>query len=149
MNDFNLNEKLNKLKKNEPKRNIFKNCIFAFLIGGLICALSEGIFTLYVMKFDKELSNSYTILTIIFIASLLTVFGLYDRLGQIAGCGSIVPISGFANSMSSSAIESHSEGIVLGVLNNIFKLAGSVISVSIVCGVVSGLIRYIGGLIFG
>lgn len=149
MEDFNLKNKLEKIKKNEPKRNILKNSLKAFLVGGLICALCEGIFMLYHLKFDKDISNSYTILTIIFISAILTTFGVYDRIGQFAGCGSIVPITGFANSMTSSAIESHSEGLVLGVLNNIFKLAGSVISVSIICGVISGLIRYLGGVIFG
>lgn len=149
MEDFNLKDKLEKIKKNEPKRNILKNSLKAFLVGGIICALCEIIFMLYHMKFVKDVSNSYTILTIIFIAAILTSFGIYDRIGQFAGCGSIVPITGFANSMTSSAIESHSEGLVLGVLNNIFKLAGSVISVSIICGVISGLIRYFGGVIFG
>ena len=80
---------------------------------------------------------------------LLTTFGVYDRLGQFAGCGSIIPIAGFANSMTSAAIESHSEGLVVGVINNVFKLAGSVIVTATMVGVITGLIRYIGGVING
>ena len=80
---------------------------------------------------------------------LLTTFGVYDRLGQFAGCGSIIPITGFANSMTSAAIESHSEGLVVGVINNVFKLAGSVIVTATMVGVITGLIRYIGGVING
>ena len=89
------------------------------------------------------------ILFVILIASILTSLSLYDKIGQFAGCGSIIPITGFANSITSSAMESKSEGLVLGVLNNVFRLAGSVIVVSILCGVFSGLIRYIGVIING
>lgn len=149
MQDFNLQEKLEKIKRNEPSRPIIKNALKAFLIGGLICAIAEIIYKLYNMKFISEIANNYTILTMIALASLLTGLGIYDRIGQFAGCGSIVPITGFANSMTSSTIEAKSEGLVLGVLNNVFRLAGSVIAVSIICGVISGLIRYVGGLISG
>ena len=83
------------------------------------------------------------------IASLLTGFGIFDRIGQFAGCGTIVPITGFANSMTSSAMESKSEGIVVGILNNMFKLAGSVISVAIISGVFVGIITYLIDVIFG
>lgn len=149
MQDFNLQEKLDKIKRNEPSRPIIKNALKAFLVGGLICAIAEIMYKLYNMKFISEIANNYTILTMIAIASLLTGLGIYDRIGQFAGCGSIVPITGFANSMTSSTIEAKSEGLVLGVLNNVFRLAGSVIAVSIICGVISGLIRYVGGLISG
>ncbi len=149
MQDFNLQEKLDKIKRNEPSRPIIKNALKAFLVGGLICAIAEIIYKLYNMKFISEIANNYTILTMIAIASLLTGLGIYDRVGQFAGCGSIVPITGFANSMTSSTIEAKSEGLVLGVLNNVFRLAGSVIAVSIICGVISGLLRYVGGLISG
>lgn len=149
MQDFNIKEKLDKIKKKEPRRPILKNAIKAFFVGGLICGIAEVIYKLYNIKFAVDIANNYTILTVIAIASILTSMGLYDRIGQFAGCGSIVPITGFANSMTSSTIESKSEGLVLGVLNNVFRLAGSVIAVSIICGVFSGLIRFIGGFING
>lgn len=133
----------------EPKRNIAFNMLKAFGVGGLICSLSEVIRYFLLMKFEEEMAGNITILIIIFLAVLLTSIGLYDRLGQFAGCGTIIPISGFANSMSSSAIESKTEGVVVGILNNVFKLAGSVITTAVLCGVFFGLIRYLGGLIFG
>lgn len=149
MEDFNLQSKIDKLKKSEPKRKISRNMLKAFLVGGLICMLSEVIFNLYHMRFSSEEANDYTILTVIGLASVLTALGVYDRIGQFAGCGSIIPISGFANSMTASAMESKTEGIVVGIVNNVFKIAGSVIVVAVVCGVFSGLIRYLGGVIFG
>jgi len=149
MEDFKLSSKINKLKYKEPKRKILLNISKAFLVGGIICSVGETIFVIINKWIPKEEANNYTILIVIFIASILTALGIYDKIGQVAGCGSIVPITGFANSITSSAMESKSEGIVLGVLNNVFRLAGSVIVVSILCGVVSGLIRYIGVLING
>ena len=98
---------------------------------------------------NEELANNYTVMILIFLSALFTALGIYDRLGQFAGCGSIIPITGFANSMTSAAIESHSEGIVLGVINNVFKLAGSVIVTAIITGVFTGLIHFIGGIING
>ena len=136
-------------KETEPKRKIAFNMFKAFLVGGLICLVSEVLRYFLLMNFEKEMAGNITILIVIFIAVVLTSFGLYDRIGQFAGCGTIIPISGFANSMSSSAIESRTEGVVVGILNNVFKLAGSVITTAVLCGVFFGLIRYLGGLIFG
>ena len=133
----------------EPKRNIVYNMVKAFCVGGLICTLSEVLRYFLLMKFEEEMAGNITILIVIFIAVLLTSIGVYDRIGQFAGCGTIIPISGFANSMSSSAIESRTEGVVVGILNNVFKLAGSVITTAVLCGVIFGFIRYLGGLIFG
>lgn len=149
MNDFNLQYKLEKLKKKDIKRNTLKNSIKAFMVGGIICAISEIIYMLYALNETKENANNYTIITIIFIAIVLTSLGIYDKIGQFGGCGTIVPITGFANSMASSTIEYHSEGLILGVLTNVFKLAGTVISVSIICGVLFGIIVYFGGVLFG
>ncbi len=136
-------------KETEPKRKIAFNMFKAFFVGGFICFFAEIIRYFLLMNFDKEMAGNVTILIIIFLAVVLTSLGLYDRIGQFAGCGTIIPISGFANSMSSSAIEFKTEGVVVGVLNNVFKLAGSVITTAVVCGVFFGFIRYLGGLIFG
>lgn len=149
MEDFKLRSKMDSLKYKEPKRKIIYNMIKAFFVGGIICSIGETIFVIINKLVEKEAANNYTILVVIFIASVLTALSLYDRIGQFAGCGSIIPISGFANSITSSTMEAKSEGLVLGVLNNVFRLAGSVIVVSILCGVLSGLVRYIGGLING
>jgi len=136
-------------KETEPKRNIFLNMIKAFLVGGTICFVAEIIRYFLLQQFSTEDAGNITILIMIFIAALFTAFGIYDRIGQFAGCGTIIPITGFANSMSSSAIESKTEGVVVGVLNNVFKLAGSVITTAVVSGVIIGFIRYVGGFIFG
>ena len=133
----------------EPKRKIVLNMAKAFLIGGLICSVSEVLRYFLLMKFEEEMAGNITILIVIFLAVLLTSLGYYDRICQFAGCGTIIPISGFANSMSSSAIESKTEGVVIGILNNVFKLAGSVITTAVLCGVFFGFVRYLGGLIFG
>ena len=152
MNDYNLKNKVIKIKKREErlvKRKILNNMVKCFIVGGLICAIAEGIYLLFNLGFNEKDSNNYTIMIIIMIASLLTGFGIFDRIGQFAGCGTIVPITGFANSMTSSAMESKSEGIVVGILNNMFKLAGSVITVAIISGVFVGIITYLIDVIFG
>ena len=149
MEDYKLSSKINELKYKEPKRKILFNMTKAFLVGGIICSVGETIFVIINKWVDKDNANNYTILFVILIASILTSLSLYDKIGQFAGCGSIIPITGFANSITSSTMEAKSEGLVLGVLNNVFRLAGSVIVVSILCGVFSGLIRYIGVIING
>lgn len=140
---------INKItKETNPKRNISLNMSKAFLIGGSICAVGEVLRQMLLMRYNTELSGNIMIILMIITSALLTGFGIYDRIGQIAGCGTIIPITGFANSMTSSAMETKSEGLIVGILNNIFKLAGSVIATAVVCGFLFGLIRYIGG-IFG
>lgn len=113
----------------EPKRSILTNCIRAFLIGGTICTfgqLLQWIFMNY-FNFDEKTSVGPTTLVLIFLAVMFTGLGVYDHLSQWAGCGTAVPITGFANSISSASIEHKSEGFVLGVAGNMFQLAGAVI----------------------
>ncbi len=133
-------------KKREPKRPVFKNCIKAFIVGGGICGLGQLIQTVYIKQFGftEETAGSPTSATLIIISVLLTGFGVYDCIGQWAGAGTAVPITGFANTMASSAIEHRSEGYVLGVGGNMFKLSGPVI----VFGVFSAFIVSIIKLIF-
>lgn len=150
MNKQSVGKKIEQVKKTtEPKRSIIKNIFKAFIVGGLICLFGESIYTIINQFCNQELANNYTVMILILSSAILTFIGIYDRLGQYAGCGSIIPITGFANSMTSAAIESHSEGLVLGVINNVFKLAGSVIVTAIITGVFTGLIHYVGGLING
>ncbi|MDQ1912859.1 stage V sporulation protein AC [Paenibacillus sp. GD4] len=116
-------------KKKEPARPVFMNCVRAFLVGGFICFLGQCITQMYIswFGFSEKTANNPTVATLIFISVLLTGFGVYDKIAQWAGAGTAVPVTGFANSMSSAAIEHRSEGLVLGVGGNMFKLAGSVI----------------------
>lgn len=127
----------------ETKRPVVKNCIKAFFVGGLICAMGQLIsyFYIYFFHFTEQTAGNPTSATVIFLSMLLTGFGIYDRLGQFAGAGSAVPVSGFGNSIISAAIEHRTEGYVLGVGGNIFKLAGSVIVFGVFSAFVVSLIK--------
>jgi stage V sporulation protein AC len=139
-----------KIKPYQPKPNYILNCTKAFLIGGLICAFGQGIqnFYIYFFDFNEKTAGNPTVSTLILIASLLTGFGVYDKLGQFAGAGSIVPVTGFANAMTSAALEHRSEGLVLGVASNMFKLAGAVIVFGAVAAYLVGMARYIIKVLF-
>ncbi|UAL45841.1 stage V sporulation protein AC [Sutcliffiella horikoshii] len=135
----------NNIKKFQPKPPYVINCVKAFLVGGLICLIGQGIQNFYMtmFNFSEENVGNPTVATLILISALLTGLGIYDKLGQFAGAGSAVPVTGFANSMTSAAMEHRSEGIVLGVATNMFKLAGSVIVFGVVAAYVVGMIRYL------
>jgi len=132
------------IKQFHPKPHYFFNCVKAFLVGGFICLIGEGIQNFYIHFFDftEKTAGNPTVATLILLASLLTGIGIYDNIGQFAGAGSAVPVTGFANSMTSAALEHKSEGIVLGVATNMFKLAGSVIVFGVVAAYIVGMIRY-------
>lgn len=136
----------NLINKTNPKRKIFKNTLFSFLIGGLICLIAQILNTIYLYFFDKDTANILCLFTIILISSFLTSIGIYDKIGQIGGAGTIVPITGFANSMTSSAMEYKSEGILLGIINNMFKLAGSIIVVGVISSFIFASLYYFLGL---
>ena len=132
------------INKSPVKRPIVKNAIYAFIIGGLIGVVGQTIIYLFnqVLGIDNQTSNSLMSLTVVGITSILTAFGLFDKLGQIAGAGTYIPITGFANSMTSSAIEGKSEGIILGIMSNMFKLAGTVIVAGVVSAFISSSLIY-------
>jgi stage V sporulation protein AC len=113
----------------ETKRPLFKNCVNSFLTGGIICLIGQVIQTFYIyfFNFTEQTAGNPTVATLIFISMLLTGFGVYDRIAQFGGAGSAVPVTGFGNAVVSAAIEHRTEGFVLGVGGNMFKLAGSVI----------------------
>ncbi|WP_079508130.1 stage V sporulation protein AC [Mesobacillus jeotgali] len=130
-------------QKHELKRPVVKNCIKAFLVGGLICTIGQAItyFYIYFFDFTEQTAGNPTVATMIFISMLLTGFGVYDHIGQFAGAGSAVPVTGFGNSVISAAIEHRTEGFVLGVGGNMFKLAGSVILFGVFAAFVVALIK--------
>ncbi|WP_208589420.1 stage V sporulation protein AC [Gracilibacillus suaedae] len=132
-------------KAQEPKRPLLKNCIKAFLIGGLICVIGQVISTIYMYFFDftEQTVGNPTVATLIFITMLLTGFGLYDRIAQFAGAGTAVPVTGFGNAVISAAIEHRTEGFVQGVGGNMFKLAGSVILFGVFSAFIIALIKTI------
>ncbi len=133
------------LKEEEIKRPVIKNAIKAFIIGGLICLFGQGLLWLFndVLEIEKDTSNILMAMVLVFIASLLTGIGIFDKIGEFAGAGTIVPITGFANSLTSSALESKSEGIITGILTNMFKLAGAVIAAGIISAFIVGTIIYL------
>ncbi|OEF97241.1 stage V sporulation protein AC [Vulcanibacillus modesticaldus] len=129
--------------KMRPKPPVLINSFKAFVVGGLISVLGQAIQNIYIRFFDfsKEHAGNPTVATLIFISVLLTGLGVYDKIGQFAGAGSAVPVTGFANSIASAAIEHRSEGLVLGVGGNMFKLAGSVIVFGVVAAFIIALIK--------
>lgn len=130
-------------QKHEIKRPVVKNCIKAFLVGGLICAIGQAVSYFYIYYFDFTEQNvgNPTVATMVFFSMLLTGFGIYDHIGQFAGAGSAVPVTGFGNSVISAAIEHRTEGFVLGVGGNMFKLAGTVILFGVFSAFVVALIK--------
>lgn len=134
-----------------PRSPILKNCVRAFLVGGLICTLGQGLRDIYthLCGMPKEDAGTLTAVTLVFIAVLLTGFGIFDRVAKFAGAGTLVPITGFANSVASPAIDSQSEGWVLGVGAKIFTVAGPVLLYGTLAGAVYGFIYWCVGMICG
>jgi len=130
-------------KHRETKRPVVKNCVIAFFVGGFICLIGQFIQTFFIHQFNftEQTAGNPTVATLIFISMLLTGFGVYDRIAQFGGAGSAVPVTGFGNAVISAAIEHRTEGFVLGVGGNIFKLAGSVIVFGVFAAFVVALIK--------
>lgn len=139
-------EKYNAYVENmTPKTNKFLNCGKAFLVGGLICLIGEALATFYqYLGNEEELAGFYVTLTLIGLSVLLTGLNIYQKLGQFGGAGSIVPITGFANSVVSPAIEFQAEGQVFGIGCKVFTIAGPVILYGIFSSWVVGLIYWFG-----
>ena len=127
-----------------PKSDTARGVWRAFLVGGLICALGQGItdFFAYRLQFGTKAAATATSICLIFFSALLTGLGVYDRIGQFAGAGSIVPITGFANSVVAPAMEFRREGLVMGVGAKLFTLAGPVLVYGIGSSVIVGLIAF-------
>lgn len=131
-----------------PRSPIGKDCLFAFLIGGAVCTLAQGFHDIYLglCHMNAEDAATLTSVTMILLAVLLTGFGVFDKLAKVAGAGTLVPITGFANAVVSPAIDSHAEGLILGVGAKIFTVAGPVLLYGTLAGSVYGLIYWIVGL---
>ncbi|SHG71786.1 stage V sporulation protein AC [Thermosyntropha lipolytica DSM 11003] len=113
------------VNKVKPKPPVLKNCIWAFVVGGLICTLAQFIQNYFMgLGMSRQDAASYTSIIMIFLAALATGLGVYDELGKRAGAGSIVPITGFANAIVASAMEFKREGYIFGVGARIFSVAG-------------------------
>lgn len=121
-----------------------KNCIWAFCVGGAICAFAELLTNIYgILGLSKDDAGTLTSVTLIFLAALLTGLGFFDCIAKHAGAGTLVPITGFANSVVSPAIDTKSEGLVLGVGAKIFTVAGPVLLYGTLAGALYGVIYWI------
>ncbi|WP_040212769.1 stage V sporulation protein AC [Clostridium polynesiense] len=142
----------NYAKEREAKRPVFKNCIRAFISGGIICTLGQFLQWIFInyFGFTEQTAGSPATAVLIILSVLLTGFGVYDHIAQWAGAGTAVPVTGFANTIASAAIEHRTEGYVLGVGGNMFKLAGSVIAFGVFSAFVVSIIKiafkWLGGM---
>ena len=132
------------VKKTAIKSPLIKNCFFAFVIGGAICTLGQVLMFLYAkLGLGSRQISMLVPVTLIFIAAMLTALKVFDNIAKKAGAGTLVPITGFANAVTSPAIEFKPEGFILGVGANMFKIAGPVIVYGTVASVVYGIIYWI------
>ena len=142
------NEKKRLIKKHSPHTRVLKNTVMAFIFGSIICGSGQIIFRL-LQGYIGDVRTSATLVTLIFIfiGSALTGFGVFDRIARHAGAGTLVPVTGFSNAVTSEAMDSESEGTVLGVGSKIFTVAGPVILFGVASGVVYGIIFFAARLI--
>ena len=127
-----------------PKSPIYKDCFNAFWIGGLICTLGQLLINSYeAIGLDKTNAGTAASMTLVALAALLTGLSVYDNIAKIAGAGTLVPITGFANSIAAPAVEFKTEGFILGVGAKMFTIAGPVIVYGVSASVVYGLIYWI------
>lgn len=132
------------VKKASPPSPILKNCIMAFIVGGVICVFGELLMKLYAyLGLGQQQVKMLVPVTLIFITALLTSLQIFDDIGKKAGAGTLVPITGFANAVASAAIEFKTEGFILGVGAKMFTIAGPVIVYGTVASVVYGIIYWI------
>lgn len=135
------------IKKRQPASPLGKDMLLSFLVGGLICCIGQGFLDLFgFFGLDKADAASAASITMVFLGALLTGVGVYDNLAKFAGGGTLVPITGFANSVVSPALEFKSEGMITGMAVKIFTIAGPVIAFGISASVIYGLILVLFGL---
>ena len=136
-----------KVNQKMPRSNTLSQCIRAFVAGGIICCIGQAInqFGKEVIMLSKEDGSAFTAIVLVFLGATLTGLGIYDKIGSWAGAGSIVPITGFANSIVAPAMEFKREGFVLGTGAKLFAIAGPVlvygISASVIVGLIACLMR--------
>lgn len=139
------NKYKNLVQKHTPKENVLYNCLIAFLIGGIMGMIGQGLIDIYSYFFHLSTSDAAVlmIVTLVFLGCIFTCFGFFDKMVNFAKCGLIIPITGFAHAMMSAALEYRKEGMVTGIGANMFKLAGSVIIFGVVSAYAFGLLRLI------
>jgi stage V sporulation protein AC len=142
--DMNREQYKKYAKAHAPKSPVVKDTVKAFLFGGFICAVSQGLRMLYIYLWnvEVEVASALASCTLALIAITLTAIGVFDNIAKHAGAGTLVPITGFANSVAAPAIDARSEGFVLGVGAKIFTVCGPVLLYGTAAGVIYGVIYY-------
>lgn len=142
--DKNIKSYSEKVKRLTPNSNTLRDCLRAFWVGGVICCIGQALNMLGErLELCEMTAPMFTSVVLIFIGTTLTGLGVYDRIGRYAGAGSVVPITGFANSVCAPAMEFRREGLVMGVGAKLFTVAGPVLSYGITASVAVGLVYYI------
>ena len=141
--DMTNKEYVKYVESKNPKSKIFKNSVKAFLIGGTICTIGQAFLELYLyLGLDKETASTLVTVTMIFIGTLLTGLDVYHKIAKHGGAGTLVPVTGFANAVASSALEAKTEGYILGVGAKIFTIAGPVILFGTLSSVACGILYF-------
>lgn len=131
------------VKKISPNSKSHTDILKAFLIGGLICSIGQGLLDIFTyFGFDEKSAAAWTSISLVFISALLTGLGLYEKIAKHGGAGTLVPITGFANAVASPALEFKAEGFILGVGAKVFAIAGPVILYGTAASVIYGVIYY-------
>ena len=132
------------VKELSPDSPMWKDCLNAFWVGGLICLLGQALVNLYTwLGLEKQDASTACSMSLVALSALLTGLSLYDDIAKVAGAGTLVPITGFANSIAAPAVEFKTEGLVLGTAARMFNIAGPVIVYGTVASVIYGVIYWI------
>ena len=142
--EFDREKYREKVRAREARSPILKNCFFAFVIGGAICLFGEGLLSLYrAAGLPEREAGTLVTVTLIFLAATLTGIGWFDSVARIAGAGTLVPVTGFANAVVAPALDTKNEGLILGVGAKIFVIAGPVLLYATLSGALYGVILYV------
>ena len=137
-------EKKRLIEKHSPRSPLLKNCVSAFLVGGTVCLIGEGLLSLLLsLGLEQDDALPLVSASLILIAAVMTCLGVFDRIAKRAGAGTLLPVTGFSNAVVSEAMDSASEGLLLGVGAKIFTVAGPVILFGTAAGVLYGVIYYL------
>ncbi|HOV69875.1 MAG TPA: stage V sporulation protein AC [Clostridia bacterium] len=138
------------VSEKSPKSKLSRDVALAYLVGGIICVIGQAVFDLGLyIGLNEKSAVGFSVIVMIFLGATLTGLGIYDNIGKYAGAGSIVPITGFANSIVAPAMEFKKEGMILGVGSKMFTIAGPVLVYGIGASVIAGIIYWIVGGLLG
>ena len=145
--EMNRQEYKEYVERHMPRSRVGRNMLRAFLTGGLICTLGQGLLALYTrLGLAQEAAGTAESVTLVFLGALLTALGIYDKIAKFGGAGTLVPITGFANAVAAPALEYKTEGRIAGTAAKMFVIAGPVIVFAVGAGTVYGLILWLAGL---